>query len=326
MILERKIVWFIVLVVFSSCMHEPKVGDGAMTFSTSTNVTTTCVGCPTQPVCPVTDDIIVNASTTFSTCEPNPAGQGTFALDANNCLIWTPSANQTDIVNTCIIACTNGICDTTFLVIFPPVPVDTTSTGTPCDPNIVYFERDILPILTTNCAFAGCHNAASAADGVKLDNYQNVINTAKVKPFNPNASELYEVITDSDPKDVMPPPPATKLTQEQISIIAKWINQGAKNEMCDFNSEPCNITNVSYNTFVKPTLAACTTCHKTGNVGGGINLDSYAGMKSAAESGRLYGALSWASGYMAMPQGGSKLSECQLSKIKSWIDAGAPQN
>jgi hypothetical protein len=326
MILERKIVWFIILVVFSSCMHEPKVGDGITTFSTSTNVTTTCVGCPTQPVCPVTDDIIVNTSTTYSTCEPNPVGQGTFILDANNCLIWTPSANQTDIVNTCIIACTNGVCDTTFLVIFPPVPVDTTSTGTPCDPNIVYFERDILPILTTNCAFAGCHNAGTASDGVKLDNYQNVISTAKVKPFNPNNSELYEVITENDPKDVMPPPPAAKLTQDQINIIAKWINQGAKNEMCDFNSEPCNITNVSYNTFVKPTLAACTTCHKTGNAGGGINLDSYAGMKSAAESGRLYGALSWASGYMTMPQGGSKLSDCQLSKIKSWIDAGAPQN
>jgi hypothetical protein len=40
----------------------------------------------------------------------------------------------------------------------------------------------------------------------------------------------------------------------------------------------------------------------------------------------LYGALSWAAGYKTMPQGGSKLSDCQLAKIKSWVDAGAPQN
>ncbi len=324
--MKGKLILFGILIFAVGCMHEPKAGDGTITLSAITNITTTCVGCPTQPACPVIDDIIVNSSTTYSTCPPQPVGQGTFVLDASNCFIWTPGANQTDIINTCIIACTNGICDTTFLVIFPPVPTDTTSTGTPCNPDIVYFERDILPILTTNCAFAGCHNAATASEGVKLDNYQNVVNTGKVKPFKPNDSKLYEVITENDPSDVMPPPPAQKLTQVQINTIAKWINQGAKNEMCDFNSEPCNTTNVSYNNFIKPTLAACTTCHKTGNAGGGINLDSYTGIKSAADGGRLYGALSWAQGYKTMPQGGSKLTVCQLSKIKSWIDAGAPQN
>ena len=191
--------FFLGILLVVGCMHEPKIGDGTNTFSSTTNVITTCVGCPTQPVCPVVDDIIVNTTTTFTTCNPQPSGQGTFVLDSNNCLIWTPGANQTDIINTCIIACTNGICDTTFLVIFPPVPVDTTSTGTPCDPNIVYFERDILPILTTNCAFAGCHNATSASDGVKLDNYQNVISTGKVKAFKPNDSKLYKVIINNNP-------------------------------------------------------------------------------------------------------------------------------
>ena len=46
----------------------------------------------------------------------------------------------------------------------------------------------------------------------------------------------------------------------------------------------------------------------------------------AAISGKLYGALSWSNGFMAMPQGGSKLPDCNINKIKSWIDAGAANN
>jgi mono/diheme cytochrome c family protein len=124
----------------------------------------------------------------------------------------------------------------------------------------------------------------------------------------------------------MPPPPAPKLTNAQIQIIAKWISQGAKNEMCDENPNGCNTDNISYSNYVRPYLASCTTCHKSGNAGGGINLESYAGMKAAAESGRLIGALSWTNGYKNMPQGGSKLPDCAIKKIKSWVDSGSPNN
>lgn len=45
-------------------------------------------------------------------------------------------------------------------------PIDTTPNGTPCDPDVVYFETQVLPFLVSNCAMAGCHNAASHQDGV----------------------------------------------------------------------------------------------------------------------------------------------------------------
>ena len=316
-----------ILVVFllSSCSHQPIIPEVKLTTSTVT-VTPTCQGCSTDPICAVADDIIINETTIYSTCIPQPAGQGTFISHTGNCYIWTPSSSQTEIVTTCIIVCTGKICDTTLVTIFPPLPSDTTFTGIKCNADTVYFEKEILPIITANCAYSGCHNTVTAADGIKLDNYANIIKYGKIKPFNVSKSELYEVITDTDQKDVMPPPPAAKLSVAQIALISKWIGQGAKNNTCNDQPGGCSTDNVSFSTYVKPALASCTTCHKTGNAGGGINLDSYAGFKSAAISGKLYGALSWSNGFMAMPQGGSKLPDCNINKIKSWIDAGAANN
>jgi hypothetical protein len=198
--------------------------------------------------------------------------------------------------------------------------------GISCNADTVYFEKDILPLITSSCAYAGCHNVGSHKDGVVLDNYANIIKTGEIKAFNPGDSELFEVITDSDPKDVMPPPPAAKLTAAQIALIQKWILQGAKNNRCDESGTACNTDNVSYSGFIKPSLASCISCHTSGNAGGGVLLNTYAGFRSAALNGKLFGAVSWSPGYKSMPQGGVKLPDCSLKKIKSWVDAGAPEN
>lgn len=318
------VILYLVVLQFG-CTHEPQI-DTIKTSVANVSVTAACPTCPSNPICPVIDDIVANSSTTYEVCAILPAGQGTYTWDQNNCWIWTATSGANQTVETCIVACNGIICDTTHLIIYPPVPSDTGSTGIPCNPDVIYFDKDVLPILTANCAYSGCHNAISKKEGIILDSYANVIKTGKIKVGNPSKTEIYEVLIDTDPKDIMPPPPAPKLTAAQIKIIADWITQGAKNEMCDENPNGCNTVNVSYSNYVKPALASCTACHKTGNVGGGINLDSYAGMKSAADSGRLYGSLAWTNGYKNMPQGGSKLPDCTIAKIKSWIDAGSPQN
>lgn len=105
--------------------------------------------------------------------------------------------------------------------------------GNPCHPDTVYFKRDILPLLLSSCAYAGCHDAASAMDGVILDSYANVITTADVKPGNPNGSDLYEVLVEDDEDKRMPRPPFPRLSNEQIATVRKWILQGAKNLTCD---------------------------------------------------------------------------------------------
>jgi hypothetical protein len=202
-------------------------------------------------------------------------------------------------------------------------PVDT---GTVCDPSKIYFENDVLPIITSNCAYSGCHNAASAKEGIILDNYNNVIKTGKIKSGNASGSKFYQVMVDKDPKDIMPPPPANAISTPQLKIIADWINQGAKNEICVGNQNNCIVTNMSYVNNIKPILSSCTSCHKKGNASGGVLLDTYQGVKTSLSGGKLLGSISWASGFNAMPPGGSKMGECNIKKVKSWIDAGSLEN
>ncbi len=207
------------------------------------------------------------------------------------------------------------------------VIIDTIPDGIPCDPDTVYFETDILPILVSNCAMSGCHNAASHEEDIILDNYQNVVNTGEVEPFNPGESKLYEAITETDPDKKMPPPPNAALSQAQIQLIAKWINQGAQNLTCNPNYGECNTTDVRYSSFIKPVVDTyCKGCHSGNAPSGGIGLATYDGVKTVALNGKLLGTISWAAGFQKMPQGGNKLDACTISKFEAWIAAGAPEN
>ena len=215
--------------------------------------------------------------------------------------------------------------DTT--VINPPPPPPDDTLGTPCDPNVIYFQQQILPILQSNCAMPGCHDAASHEDGVVLTSYESVMNSAEVAPFDPGESKLYKVLVEDDLDDRMPQFPNAPLTAEQISLISAWIQQGAQNLSCDPDSGGCNTDNVTYSGYVYPVIQSyCLGCHSGGAPVGGIRLDSYAAVQGAAQSGQLYGVINHGSGYPAMPQNAAKLSDCRISKIKAWIDAGAPNN
>lgn len=205
--------------------------------------------------------------------------------------------------------------------------IDTTNTGTPCDSDVVYFDLQVLPILQSNCAFSGCHDVASAQDGVILEDYEYVMQTAEVEPFNLNESELYEVLVETDLDDIMPPAPNAPLSSNQINIVATWILQGAQDLECDPNAAGCETDNVSFSVFVKPLLQNhCQGCHSGTVPSGGIDLTTHSNVVTYANNGKLYGAISHEVGFEAMPQGATKLDDCSLDKIKSWIDAGALDN
>lgn len=86
--------------------------------------------------------------------------------------------------------------------------------------------------------------------------------------------------------------------------------------------------NTKYSTTVGNLMTAygCTGCHGATAPSGNISLATYSGVKAVAANGRLYGAVSHATGYKPMPQGGNKMNDCDLKKLKAWIDAGAPNN
>ncbi|MBL7762687.1 MAG: hypothetical protein JNL23_04595 [Chitinophagaceae bacterium] len=189
-----------------------------------------------------------------------------------------------------------------------------------CSPDSVYFVNDIQPILNSNCTMSGCHDAASHAEGINLTTYTGVMK--EVKAGSSSTSSLYKVIIKTN-GDRMPPPPMPAMPADQIAKLKKWIDQGAKNNSCD----KCDTTDFKFSTAIQPIIdAKCKGCHNAANAGGGIDLSSYTTIKASAGSGKLYGSITWASGFSQMPQNGSKLPDCEIIQIKKWIDNGSPDN
>lgn len=192
---------------------------------------------------------------------------------------------------------------------------------TDCDPDVVYFVNDVLPIIQSNCAMSGCHGGGTAQDGVDLSSYSGIMQ--QVNAGNAFNSDLYEVITDSDPGDVMPPPPNAPLTAEQITAIRDWIDQGALNDECT----DCDLTNITFAQSVWPIIQnSCTGCHSGSTPQGNISLTNYDQVAIIAESGALSGVINHVSGYVAMPYNGEQLSTCNIDSIEDWIAQGFPNN
>ena len=212
---------------------------------------------------------------------------------------------------------TGGGGDTT--IITPPPPITH-----PCDPDSVYFNQQILPILTSNCAMSGCHNATSHEEGVILDNYTNTRNTGKINLNSPSNSKLYRVLNQTNER--MPPAPMAALPLDQRALILKWIQQGAQNLSCDAD---CDTTNVTFATSVMPIITLkCKGCHSGSNPSGNIALTNYTQVKATVTSGTLMGSILHQAGYVAMPQpvGSAQLPECDIRKLQIWIAGGALDN
>ncbi len=82
----------------------------------------------------------------------------------------------------------------------------------------------------------------------------------------------------------------------------------------------CDTTNaISYSSQIAPIISsACLGCHNPGNG----DLSSHANVAAYTLSGDLYNRVLTGN----MPNGGPKLSDCDIAKIKKWLDAGAPNN
>lgn len=191
-----------------------------------------------------------------------------------------------------------------------------------CSADSIYFANTILPLISSGCAMSGCHDPASHEEGLVLNSYQGIMEI--VQPGNAGASKLYRVITTSDPGDIMPPPPHAPFSQVNIAAIQKWINQGAKNNQC---AGACDSTVFTFSGAVQPIINTyCKGCHNPASLGGGIDLSSYAAIKTVALNGKLMGSINHSPGFVAMPQGGNKLSDCQIRQIEKWIKAGTTNN
>lgn len=224
-----------------------------------------------------------------------------FIVLALACLVWSAGCKHEPLVDPNI----------------DPTPIP------PPTPTSVCFEGEVLPIFQSFCAKSGCHDPITREEGYILNSYTNIMRKGIVKG-NPNASTLYTVLFASGEKH-MPPLNHAQLSADQKALIGRWISEGALNTTnCGV---ACDTTAFTYNANVKPILSTfCVGCHSSSNAMGGVDLSTQAAVKPYATNGKLYGSITWASGYKAMPQGGNKLTDCQIRVIKKWIDAGAQNN
>ena len=91
--------------------------------------------------------------------------------------------------------------------------------------NDVVVTKSVQSIIKNNCVSSTCHGGA----GVKpfLNTYASV--KSMVVPGNPEASQLYQLITTSDLNKAMPPVNyGVDLTVTEKSIVYNWIKNGAK--------------------------------------------------------------------------------------------------
>ena len=94
----------------------------------------------------------------------------------------------------------------------------------------IEFSRDIRPILNQNCV--ACHGGVRQKNGVSFIFREEALGKGKsgrptIVPGDPDASEFMARITTTDPEARMPyhgPP----LPPQQISLLRRWIKQGAK--------------------------------------------------------------------------------------------------
>ncbi|MDO6432877.1 hypothetical protein Q4E93_19875 [Flavitalea sp. BT771] len=202
------------------------------------------------------------------------------------------------------------------------VPGSGGGSGESCSADTVYFAQSVLPLLSSSCAQSGCHNGLTGGDAGEytLNTYAGIRNI--VRPGNAGGSKLIEVISSS----TMPPRGYAGLTADQVALLSKWINQGARNNGC--TAAACDTSAVTWSVTITSILHTwCTGCHSgSAPSGGGVDLTAYGNVLAQVNSGKLWGDISHLSGYNAMPLGGQPLPACELSKIRVWIKAGAPNN
>lgn len=125
--------------------------------------------------------------------------------------------------------------------------------------NDIIITKSVHSIIQNNCVSASCHGGT----GVKpyLNTYESV--KAMVVPGNPEASQLYQLITTSNLSKAMPPVNyGVDLTITEKTIIYNWIKNGAKDKPSIEDYRPAAVAIIT---------SGCSSanCHNQATAAGG---------------------------------------------------------
>ena len=86
----------------------------------------------------------------------------------------------------------------------------------------------------------------------------------------------------------------------------------------------CDTLNVTYSQTIVPIMSTnCDFCHSGSAPSANVRTDTYDDLKIIADNDRLWGSINHESGYSSMPKDRPKLNDCDLKKIRVWLDNGA---
>ena len=199
------------------------------------------------------------------------------------------------------------------------------------DMDTVCFYGQVMPVLQTSCGIAGCHDGSQ--EGFLAAGYSSVMQS--VVPGDPRGSKLYQVITDINGEEMMPPD--RPLTQDQRSVIQVWIAQGALETTCDTGNGGVVIIIPSDSIcFVQDILplflsnCAMSSCHD------GLSqeeddlyaLNSYATIRAHVvpfnpSESEVYKAVTGSGEEFMPPPPKSPLTNAQKELMRKWIAEGA---
>jgi hypothetical protein len=94
----------------------------------------------------------------------------------------------------------------------------------------VVFSRDVAPILVKNCL--ACHAESDPKGEYQLHTFERLMKdgysgSPVITPGDPESSELLRLIASDDEEERMPKE-AAALPAEQVALVRRWIEQGAK--------------------------------------------------------------------------------------------------
>ncbi|MCA9062861.1 MAG: hypothetical protein KDA96_07375 [Planctomycetaceae bacterium] len=215
----------------------------------------------------------------------------------------------------------------------------------------VSFEREVAPIVKASCL--NCHGAGQASGNLRLDTYANMgrggRSGALAIPRRPaNSLILFRLMHTDDM--VRMPRGRAKLSDSDVNVIARWIEQGAAFDGEDMNAPigdstvkkkpPVQVVmadgseSVSFTKDVAPWMVTiCMGCHSGNNARAGFSMETFEQLLAGGETGNTIVPGKSDESYICdlvlkqdpikMPAGQALLKRSQANALKTWIDEGA---
>ena len=199
----------------------------------------------------------------------------------------------------------------------------------------VCFDTEVLPIFTSGCATANCHDV-NAADGYRLDSYEGIMKG--IDPGNSRSSKLYQTIVSRE-HDRMPPD--HPLSKEERTLIRVWIDQGAEEVICYDPIIPVYEDTAWFNPLVCfqrdilplfQSTCATTGCHDALTKEEDFDFSTYEGILTGLVAGdpeesKIYDKIKKTEPKDSLdrmpPPPYSPLKQAQIDSVYRWIVLGA---